>query len=136
MKGSTLIFRVGKLIPEARLWNDASPDLAFLQKAVGGWIQGVPDWRTIDVAGQIQPCVAYCNENGKLEGLPLNPAATLAWDAALRRVKDEVGFVVYPNGLRKEDGDLTDALVGDVVVVTGDAEFMRRHIDGDEDDEA
>jgi hypothetical protein len=131
MKGSTLIYRAGQDVPEVRLWNDADPGLKFLQEAVGGLIESVPHWYSIDVAGHVQQCVVYCNGDGKLQGLPYNPAATLAWDSALRRLGAD-GKPMHPAGLRGPDGNMVDILVGDIIVVTGDREFMRRY--GDEDE--
>jgi hypothetical protein len=48
----------------------------------------------------------FCNENGKIERLPVNRGATLLWRAV-------AGIV---------DGG--DYLAGPVAIVTGDAEFM------------
>lgn len=76
------------------------PDLETLQKAVGGWIEKVPyfyQWEG-------QAAIAYCNEEGKLRRLPFNQNATAAWMAQFELCDD--------------------VLVGDVVVLTGDEEFM------------
>jgi len=89
----------------------AAPDLEVLQSAVGGWIEQVPGFTSfLDVeTKQRVACVAFCNEEGKLKGLPFNGLATLAWISAIHAD----AFTVYP-----------DNLVGAVVVLTGDAEFM------------
>jgi Domain of unknown function (DUF3846) len=42
-------------------------ELGALQELVGGWIEYVPTE---------QPVTLYCNEEGKIEGLPLNELAT------------------------------------------------------------
>jgi hypothetical protein len=66
-------------------WN---PSLEELQKAVGGYIESV----TTANGGRF-----YCNEEGKLMGLPHNPAANSMID-------------------------FDDYIVGDVVVMEGDEE--------------
>tara|TARA_R110001592_G_scaffold216088_1_gene469593 strand:+ start:407 stop:655 length:249 start_codon:yes stop_codon:yes gene_type:complete len=65
-----------------------NPPLEELQKAVGGYIEGV----TTANGGRF-----YCNEEGKLMGLPHNPAANSMID-------------------------FDDYIVGDVVVMEGDEE--------------
>lgn len=85
------------------------PELADLQSAVGGYLELVPYFDSIEHNGLVARCVVFCNEHGKLDGLPFNGAATRAWDAALTR-----------NGQYRY-GDL---LVGDVAVLFGDREFM------------
>ena len=65
-----------------------NPPLEELQKAVGGYIEGV----TTANGGRF-----YCNEEGKLMGLPHNPAANSMID-------------------------FNDYIVGDVVVMEGDEE--------------
>lgn len=80
---------------------DAVPPLEFFQKAVGGSIEVVPGF----TRREGNPCVAFCNEEGKWEKLPVNPLATTIWLAACPLVQD--------------------VLVGPVVIVEGDEEFMR-----------
>lgn len=82
-------------------------DLAWLQRAVGGYIEIVPYLTKFDdaVKGRV-PCLAMCNEEGKIHALPFNTAATLIWHN-------------QHNG-----GDRYDVLCGDVVIFFGDAEFM------------
>ena len=65
-----------------------NPPLEELQKAVGGYIEGV----TTANGGRF-----YCNEEGKLMGLPHNPAANSMID-------------------------FNDYIVGDVVVMEGEEE--------------
>jgi hypothetical protein len=60
--------------------------------------------------------VAFCDEDGKKKGLPVNKTATYLWETALRLVK-------HP-GLMTYDGQVYDYLVGSIVVVSGDKEFM------------
>jgi len=51
-----------------RLWGDDKPTLTQIQEVVGGWIEHVP----IIMEGMYM----YCNEEGKLKGLPPNWLAT------------------------------------------------------------
>ena len=78
--------------------------LKELQYIVGGYIEQVPGF---DSYGGYK-CIAFCNEEGKLKGLPLNFMATKRWHESL---KDK--------GL-----PAVDRLSGNVAVVYGDDEFM------------
>lgn len=77
------------------------PALEALQGIVGGYIEPVPGFNRFRGFA----CAAFCNEEGKLEGLPVNRAATAAWRSA-------VG--TWPG----------DVLVGSVAIVCGDAELL------------
>ena len=83
---------------------DGPPGLEELHRAVGGWLEAVPYFTAF--CGD--PCVAFCDEDGKLKRLPVNAVATLHWQAA-------VGCNV-----------LDDILVGPVVVITGPHSFLRQ----------
>ena len=101
---------VGKTINE-------SPTLERLKAAVGGGdIELVPGFDTIEYAGEIVPCVAFCEKESKLKSRPINHDATVLWDAALVRAG-------YP-GLLKPGGRMADMLFGQIAVVCGDADFM------------
>ena len=99
---------------------DKPPDLQTLKAGIGGgWLEAVPGWQTLTSRNPV-PCVAFCDEEGKLKGMPVNEIATLLWHAALDR-----------DGIKL----MHDVLVGDVVLLTGDAAFMRSlRADADEDD--
>lgn len=73
------------------------PSLEELQGLVGGYIERVPSFGSVDM-------IAYCNEEGKNNGLPINERATRLWKRFEPRV--------------------TDHLVGDVIFLSGDQEFM------------
>ena len=90
------------------------PNLKQMQDAVGGHIESVPamEWFYPPSATEPVPCWAIVNEEGKLEGLPVNVLATIAWDRALRRDCDR-GF--------GDPGIRFDVLCGVVAVFTGDA---------------
>ncbi|UCI29442.1 DUF3846 domain-containing protein [Mesorhizobium sp. B4-1-4] len=84
------------------------PSLKELQEAVGGYIEKLPlptnrhFEECVDEHGNPQKCVAYCNEEGRLVGLPRNTSL--------------IGkSISYP-------------VVGNIAIVTGDSEFMsQRH---------
>lgn len=106
MKGRILTYTPGIPVP-SELEISSTPKLEELQSRVGGYIEKIPCWLTMRDGS---PCVAFCNEEGKLDGMPVNEAATLAWLEALERA----------TGSR----ECNDVLVGPVIVITGDAELM------------
>lgn len=102
MPGSTIIIKSnGDLVSED---HEKSPGLDFMQAAVGGYIEQVPLFTHVEVNGQRVRCDAFCNEEGKLHGLPLNSVATRMWQSQVSR-------------------PLGDVLVGDILLVIGDAHF-------------
>jgi hypothetical protein len=60
--------------------QDDCPELKQLKDAVGGWIETVPYWE--DYGGR--RAVVFCNEEGKLDGLPVNEVATAIWHDKLK----------------------------------------------------
>jgi hypothetical protein len=110
MKGFGLIFCPDAGSGPGELHTfDAPVDLEFLQNAVGGYIELVPGFDRIGG----RACVAFCNEHGKLHlELPFNRRATQLWEEALGR------------SLRSPRGVWRDFLVGPVLVLYGDDEFM------------
>jgi hypothetical protein len=93
------------------------PTLDRLTAAVGSGNVGiVPGFDTIEYAGEVMPCVAFCDKEAKFKHRPINRDATILWDAALLRSG-------YP-GLLKPGGHIADYQCGQVAVVLGDAEFM------------
>ena len=89
---------------------DGPPADAMLRQAVGGEIEEIPGFNSISYEGVVRRCVAFCNDQGKEYGLPLNAWATALWHSALRRHG-------YERGLRREDGTVADRLIGNVVIV-------------------
>jgi hypothetical protein len=79
---------------------DRLPTLEEMQRAVGGYIETVPYFDRFDG----KPCVAFCNEEGKLQGEPINDRATGLWVTCLQSRN------MVPH----------DILVGAVAIVTGD----------------
>jgi hypothetical protein len=93
--------------PDGRFEDEqliSAPSLARLQAIVGGFIEKVPDFEVINGVR----CEVLCNEEGKLRGLPRNPVATSLWAEAAG---------IAP-------GRMPDELVGAVVILTGDDEFL------------
>lgn len=79
-----------------------APHFTELQAIVGGHIEVVPHFNRLKGA----PCVAFCNEEGKVNNLPVNETAQALWLAAC-------------------NCDLRgDYLVGNIAVVIGDDELM------------
>jgi hypothetical protein len=97
---------------------EGEPKLELLKNAIGGgYIELVPGFDTIEQKpGEVVKCVAFCDEEGKLNGLPANTYATILWDKALRRHGGP--------GLLQRDGTAVDVLVGPIAIVIGDDEFM------------
>lgn len=77
-----------------------------MQEAVDGWIELIPYFETY----KGKPCMAFCNEKGKLHGLPYNEPANLAWRVAFHKARGQLPQPEY--------------LVGPVVILTGDKEFL------------
>lgn len=100
MKATTYTYKVDGTVEEKE-WDKMIP-LEDLRSAVGGSIETVPYW----VRHKNKPCVAFCNEEGKLHGLKYNAIADTFW--ALER-----------------SAHVYDHLVGDIIVICGDREFMR-----------
>jgi Domain of unknown function (DUF3846) len=84
---------------------EREPALKLLNEIVGGYIEEVPGF--VWLKGE--PCVAFCNEEGKLQGLPYNEAATKLWRKAWP-LTAEPRTVQQPLG---------DHLVGNVAIITG-----------------
>jgi hypothetical protein len=75
----------------------------------GGYIELVPGFTRY----MGKPCVAFCDEEGKLNGLPYNVRASELWYGQMA-----------DTFCSKDTGWPLDVLVGPVVIVTGDAELM------------
>lgn len=75
-----------------------APPLSMLREWVGGHIEAVPNFNYFGT----DPCVVYCNEEGKLKGLTINTRATLLWAACIAPFR------------------LEDILHGDVVIITAE----------------
>jgi hypothetical protein len=81
-----------------------APPLSMLRAWVGdGYIETVPYFTRHDG----KRAVAFCNEEGKLDGLEYNPKAQLLWEAEQSR---HIGIKI------------DDHLVGPIVIVTVDTD--------------
>ena len=108
MKGKMLTYPAAGDVSEIELLT--MPTLKQLQKAVGGFIEAVPRFDTIEYKGEKVPCIAFCDEEGKLKRKDINSKATQLWAEAL--------------GMTTRELFNNDVLVGDIVVLIGDEEFM------------
>jgi hypothetical protein len=90
---------------------DGLPGLQDLQGLVGGDIELVPFFTEFER----EPCVVFCNQTGKLDGLEINHCATAFWRAAaLWHAQGEPRFIGR------------DYLVGPIVIITGPHSFLRQ----------
>lgn len=81
----------------------AAPHLEDLQSWIGGgFIELVPYFTKFEG----KPCAAFCDEDGKHKGMPVNHRATILWHALEPRFMGR------------------DFLVGPIVIVTGDEALM------------
>ena len=97
MRGTTHILSADG--DEYHAVHDSPLTLEWMQSKVGGPIQEIPGFTSY----MRHPCVAYCDEEGKIKDKPVNKEATMTW----RRLTPT-----------------SDILVGDVLIVSGDSEFM------------
>lgn len=70
-----------------------SISLAVLQESVGGWVQA------IDLRDDV---TMWCNEEGKMEGLPHNPVGQALWVQAFGATDYIVGDVVFTGGTDRD----------------------------------
>ncbi len=110
-----LLIRPADAHPQPRqLGGPVSLALA-LALMIEGPPEEVPGFTSISQRGVTRRCAAYCAENAKKNGLPVNSTATALWHAALKRQGLE-------RGLRRSDGTIADWLAGNVAVVLAEAE--------------
>lgn len=84
-------------------------DLDYLQKQVGGYIEAVG----IDRMAPLPPFSMYLNEEGKLEGLPLNRRATLLARGTIGR-NDYIAGTAVLCGPVDDDGYDTGLTAGQI----------------------
>jgi hypothetical protein len=87
MKGVLYIIPADPTAIRQRCEITAPPTVEELRKIVGGYIGTVHGFTSIDIYGDgpAMPCVAFCNEDGKRQDLPVNWLATGLWRDALAR---------------------------------------------------
>jgi hypothetical protein len=71
---------------------DSEKEYDFLSGAVGGWIQSV------FLRNDFEDFTLWCNEEGKLTGLPFNAFATELWENSYGKTDLIVGDVVLTGG--------------------------------------
>jgi hypothetical protein len=112
MKGTMLISEPNvRVLDEREL--DRVPDLLELQRLLnGGYLERVPGFTSIAHGGEAHRCVAFCDEDGKMKGLPVNHYATILWKFACVRIRPEE--------------TPPDRLCGPVLIIYGDDELMSK----------
>lgn len=125
MSGRILVIRPGDAAPSRDNEVTRKPPLRELQRLVGGNIEHVAALTVLTIVEQPPPpCVAYINESGKLLRLRPNVLATRMWYQALG-VEDAMTMTLGQLA-RLYDTKMHDGIVGPMVILTGDAAFMRR----------
>lgn len=107
---TTYLLKVATNGSMTRIAFDKAKSYDQLSNAVGGYLEAVP---CPNNGGHD----LYCNEEGKLEGLPLNPVMTRFWRARLATDDFLVGDCVFANcdeegetlGLTAEECDALEA---------------------------
>jgi hypothetical protein len=110
-----LIIRPADAHPQPRQFDGPVSLALALALMIEGPSEEVPGFRSISQQGVVRRFAAYCAENAKKNGLPVNSTATVLWHAALKRQGLE-------RGLRRSDGTIADWLAGDVVDVLSQSE--------------
>lgn len=110
MRGTMLIFRPHEREPGV-IEFVAEPSMAQVERIIEGPRERVPGFFSIEHVGTVRRCTAFGTFGKKKSDRPLNVAATIEWDKALRR---DMGI-----GLIRRDGTRADQLAGPVVVLFG-----------------
>jgi hypothetical protein len=103
-KGIMLTYQPGENIPTVMELTEP-PAAELIHYAIGGRMELVPHFDSIRWNGKSRSCAAFCNEEGKLQQLPINIHATMLWWMSCKTKPDNV-------------------LAGPVAVIFGDEEFM------------
>jgi hypothetical protein len=88
----------------------------FLSGVVGGYIQSV------FLDNEMREISLWCNEEGKLVGLPLNAVATAIWEESYGATDIIVGDVVL-TGLADDEGDTLGLSDDDVAKLSRICQF-------------
>ena len=118
-KGLLYIIPADPKVIRERCEISAPPTVEELRKIIGGYIGIVHGFTSIDIYGEgrATPCVAFCHEDGRRLGLPVNWLATGLLHDALVRKGSRFGVLA-------ESGGYEDYLVGVIVVISGDSKLM------------
>ena len=112
MRGTMLIFKPGELNPDGMSFGRPAKLEELKWGIGGGYLELVPHFTTIAVSDVVMDCVAMCDEDGKRKQLPVNQIANDLWQESRWR----------KFGCSEPMGD---HLVGNIIVLFGDREFMR-----------
>jgi hypothetical protein len=91
---------------------DRPVSLLELQATVGGFVETIPHFNSIQRNGDHVRCVAYRGTDARAEELSPNHWANLLWILSLRRIHGA------------EHPHQEDILCGPILIVTGDPQFM------------
>jgi len=94
--------------------------LTTLQTAVGGWVQA------IDIATDM---TMWCNEEGKLTGLPHNPFAQFMWDKAFGAHTDYIVGDIVLTGGTDEEGETLGLTDEQTAIVRGIVAKVRQFVE-------
>lgn len=111
MIGSSIIIKPNRPM-EFRSYT-GSVEEGHFNDIIDGLLAPIPHFDSwIDASGALRPCVAYADEEAQLKGLDVNHIASAYWTYSIlsRRLTP------------RTDG--THLLLGPVVIVFGDADFM------------
>jgi hypothetical protein len=111
MKCTMLIYRPRERKPHVLNFS-TEPSVPEMEAILGGEIKRVPGFLSIEHQGVVHRCVALCAANSTGKRPPLNVAATILWDLALRR---DMGI-----GLMTRNGTRADELAGPVAILFAD----------------
>jgi hypothetical protein len=103
-----LVYKPTDFRPDVRVFHEP-PSQEVLEQLVGGEIEALPGFDTIEYNRAFYQCIAVCDCNAVPRSAPVNAWATSLWHIALRRKGQD--------GLRKQDGTIADWLSGNVAVV-------------------
>jgi hypothetical protein len=111
MKGTMLLYRPESSEPLATHYF-TTVSLSILEQAIGGPLEQVYGFNSIERSGALSGCIAFANADRHLADkqfrFMLNDPATALWQQSLQRDKH----------------DAAHTLTGNVVVLTGDGEFL------------
>jgi len=113
-----IVINADEGVPSVKeLQGEPGPELQReIHELIGGFLERVPQFDSIEypMGSRVRHrCVAFCNEDGKRLQLTSNTLADVYW--AMSQLKDHTDEMIAK-----------EWLVGNVVVIFGDQEFMER----------
>jgi hypothetical protein len=102
---------------DPKIAADTTQMLPKMKAAIGGgYIEKIPGFDSICVGKEVHTCIALCDEDGKRKQMEFNEVATQLWNIAL--------LAQGHPGLWTPHGSMADYLVGPIVILYGDKEFL------------